>query len=49
MSQQKRRNAGTAVTFMAVTFVVDWALDVKDESFNNGEAQRFRIMCVQFT
>ena len=39
-----RRNAGRAVTF-----VVDWALDVKDESFNNGETQRFRIMCVQFT
>ena len=32
-----------------MTFVVDGALDVKDESFNNGETQRFRIMCVQFT
>ena len=39
-----RRNAGRAATF-----VVDWALDVKDESFNNGETQRFRIMWVQFT
>ena len=37
------------MTFTAVTFVVNWALDVKDESLNNGEAQRFRIMCVQFT
>ena len=37
------------MTFTVVTFVVDWALDVKDESFNDDEAQRFRIMCVQFT